>query len=138
MIDQPRHDDACHRSHAAIFAALIPNMSRSITLIRTTVLEMRIAVGVHLRRSVSRSDRQATERGLQRFEEMLTQVTPGGDREVGIIRKVLHPCHGRYLAMEKISHEKRLREPNAPESFSASNGFGCFHRLFNAYFTLTP
>src|SRR5207247_13695 len=42
-------------------------------------------------------------------------------------RKVLHPGHRRNLAVEKISHEKGLREPNAPESFSTSNGFGCLH-----------
>src|SRR5205823_7505472 len=108
--------------------ALIPNMARSIALIGAAVLEMRIAVRIHLRRSVCRSDRKATERGLQRFEQALTKLAAGGNREVGIVGQVWHTGHRRNLAVQKIAHEKGLRQPNAPKCLSASNGSGCFHR----------
>ena len=90
MINQPRQDDARHRSHAAIFAALIPNMPRSIAFIGAAILEVRIAVRIHLRRSECRSDRKATEHGLQRFEQAITKLAAGGDRKVGIIGQVWH------------------------------------------------
>jgi len=134
VINQPRHDDARHRSHAAVFAALIPNMSRSIAFIGAAILEVRIAVCIYLRRSVCRSDRKATERGLQRFEQVLTKLASGGDRQVGIIGQVWHTGHRRNLAVQKIAHEKGLRQPNAPECFSASNRSRCLHRCFNASF----
>src|SRR5205807_8232001 len=78
-----------------------------------------------------RSDRKATEGGLQRFEEALTKLAAGGNREVGIVGQVWHTGHRRNLAVQKIAHEKGLRQPNAPKCLSASNGSGCFHRWFD-------
>ena len=48
-VDQSRHDDAGHRSHAAVLAALVPDMPSSVALIRTAVLKMRIPVRIDLR-----------------------------------------------------------------------------------------
>src|SRR6516165_1083565 len=87
-----------------------------------SLLEVRITVCIYLRRSVCRSDRKATERGLQRFEQVLTKLASGSDRQVGIIGQVWHTGHRCNLAVQKIAHEKGLRQPNAPECFSASNG----------------
>src|SRR5882724_11594324 len=54
-IDQPGNDDRRHGAHAAIGAALIPDVAPAVPLVRSAAAVMLAAVRVHLRGPVCRT-----------------------------------------------------------------------------------
>src|SRR5258707_15738731 len=60
-ISQPRDDDGCHRAHAAIVAALIPNMFSLVARIGSAAPIKPVAQSIDFWRTIGRSDRDSTE-----------------------------------------------------------------------------
>jgi hypothetical protein len=70
---------------------------------------VRIPERIHLRRSVRRPNRQATEGSLKRFKQIFAECSAGNDGKIRIIGHVVHAMSCRDLAVEEIAHEKRFR-----------------------------
>jgi hypothetical protein len=62
-----------------------------------------VAELVDRRRAVGRTDRQPAEGRLQGFQQLLTQLAAGSDRQVGSVRDVWDAVEVGDLAVQEIA-----------------------------------
>ena len=109
------HYDASRGSHATLGIPTIPDVAGIVGFVARAVQPILIAEVVDGRRAVRGADSDPAECCVQRFEEVLAKPGASFDREVWVLRDVGQAVQVRDLAIEKISHEEILRQPNATE-----------------------
>src|SRR6195256_1045993 len=122
-VGEPWHDHRRHGANAAVVAALVPNMTTFVRLVRGAVAVLLVAETIDLRRPVAGSDAEPSERVLQRLQKLLAKLRSSLDGKVRIIRKIRQPVDVGDLAVEEIAHKKGLRQANPAEVLRA------FHRF---------
>ncbi len=133
-IGKPRDDDAGHGPDAPSRIAAVPDMAPIVALVRSAVVVVRVAKRVYRGRPVSRTDRQPSECRLQRFEEFLAEVPTRRNRQIRIGRDVRNAVEARDIAVKKVAHEKRARQPHSTKLFQSAHSPWCPHRRCTRYY----